>query len=75
MLCIKNEHTDPCFNAAAEEHLFRNITANCFMLYRNRPSIIVGKHQNTLAEINLDFVKKKKPHGSQKIIRRRCRIP
>ncbi len=59
MLCIKNEHTDPCFNAAAEEHLFRNITANCFMLYRNRPSIIVGKHQNTLAEINLDFVQKK----------------
>jgi lipoate-protein ligase A len=59
MLCIKNEHTDPCFNAAAEEHLFRNITRDCFMLYRNSPSIIVGKHQNTLAEINLDFVKKK----------------
>ncbi len=59
MLCIKNEHTDPCFNAAAEEHLFRNIARDCFMLYRNRPSIIVGKHQNALAEINLDFVKKK----------------
>ncbi len=59
MLCIKNEHTDPCFNAAVEEHLFRNKIRDCFMLYRNRPSIIIGKHQNALAEINLDFVKKK----------------
>lgn len=60
MLCIKNEHTDPCFNAAVEEYLFRNKTGDCFMLYRNRPSIIVGKHQNALAEINLDFVKRNK---------------
>jgi lipoate-protein ligase A len=28
------------------------------MLYRNEPSIIIGKHQNALAEINLDFVRK-----------------
>jgi lipoate-protein ligase A len=28
-----------------------------FMLWRNDRSIIVGKHQNTLAEINLDYVK------------------
>ena len=27
------------------------------MLWRNEPSIIVGKHQNTLAEINVDYVK------------------
>lgn len=59
MLFIKNENTDPCFNAAAEEYLFRYKEGDCFMLYRNRPSIIVGKHQNALAEINLDFVKRK----------------
>jgi lipoate-protein ligase A len=29
------------------------------MLWRDEPSIIVGKHQNTLAEINVDFVKEK----------------
>jgi len=28
------------------------------MLYINQPSIIVGKHQNTLAEINLEFVRR-----------------
>jgi lipoate-protein ligase A len=27
------------------------------MLWRNEPAIIVGKHQNTLAEINQDYVK------------------
>jgi lipoate-protein ligase A len=30
---------------------------DCFMLWQNEPSIIVGKHQNTLAEINYSFVK------------------
>ena len=60
MLCIRNDSNNPFFNAAAEEYLFRDITDDCFMLYRNRPSIIVGKHQNTLAEINTDFVRKHK---------------
>ncbi|MBU8892810.1 MAG: lipoate--protein ligase [Bacteroidales bacterium] len=59
MLCIRNYNTDPYFNLAAEEYVLRNFTDNCFILWRNRPSIIVGKHQNTLAEINLDFVKEK----------------
>ncbi len=29
------------------------------MLYRNEPSIIVGKHQNAIAEINLEFVRQR----------------
>jgi lipoate-protein ligase A len=29
-----------------------------FMLWRNEPSIIIGKHQNPLTEINFDYVKK-----------------
>ncbi|MFO7829135.1 MAG: lipoate--protein ligase [Bacteroidales bacterium] len=57
MICIKNPETNPYFNLAAEEYVLRNFEENCFMLWRNRPSIIVGKHQNTLAEINVDYVK------------------
>ena len=57
MLCIKNPETNPYFNLAAEEYVLKNFKENCFMLWRNRPSIIVGKHQNTLAEINIDYVK------------------
>src|SRR6056297_3431340 len=59
MLCIKNPETSPYFNLAAEEYVLKNFNDDCFMLWRNRPSIIVGKHQNTLAEINLDYVKEK----------------
>ncbi len=56
MLCIQDQHTDPYFNLAAEEYVLKNFTEDCFMLWRNAPSIIVGKHQNTLAEINLEWV-------------------
>jgi len=57
MLCIENNHTDPYFNLAVEEYLLRNFGEDCFMLWRNKASIIVGKHQNALAEINYDYVK------------------
>ncbi len=57
MLCIQNNKTNPYFNLAAEEYVLRNFKENCFMLWRNKPSIIVGKHQNALAEINFEYVK------------------
>ena len=57
MICIKNEDTNPYFNLAAEEYVLKNFSDNVFMLWRNAPSIIVGNHQNTLAEINTEYVK------------------
>ena len=57
MLCIINTNTKPYFNLAAEDYVLRNFKDDCFMLWRNKPSIIIGKHQNTLAEINLEYVK------------------
>jgi lipoate-protein ligase A len=60
MLCINDHHTDPYFNLAAEEYVLKNFTDSCFMLWRNEPSVIVGRHQNTLAEIDLDFIKQNK---------------
>ncbi|RLD92960.1 MAG: lipoate--protein ligase family protein [Bacteroidetes bacterium] len=56
MLCIISPYTNPYFNLAAEEYLLKSFQEDLFLLYRNRPSIVVGKHQNTLAEINLPFV-------------------
>ncbi len=56
MLCIVRESTDPYFNIAAEEYVLREFSENVFMLWRNEPCVIVGKHQNTLAEINMDYI-------------------
>jgi lipoate-protein ligase A len=57
MLCIKHRSTDPYFNIATDEFIFKHLKEDCFMLWQNDNAIIVGKHQNTLAEINLDYVK------------------
>lgn len=57
MLIIKRSQTDPWFNIAAEEYLLKNVQEDCFMLWQNEPSVIVGKHQNTMAEINHRYVK------------------
>jgi lipoate---protein ligase len=66
MLCIYNKSPEPYFNMATEEYLFKNKSEDIFMLWRNNNAIIVGKHQNTLAEINVDYVKEK----NIKVVRR-----
>lgn len=61
MLIINSPSNDAYFNIALEEYLlYKFPEASIFLLYVNAPSIIVGKFQNTLAEINLDFVSEKK---------------
>jgi lipoate---protein ligase len=60
MLIVERPQTDPYFNLAAEEHLLKNIEDDCFMLWQNEPSVIVGKHQNAMAEINLSYIREKK---------------
>ncbi|MEO6949171.1 MAG: lipoate--protein ligase [Ginsengibacter sp.] len=62
MLCIFHESVDPYFNIATDEYIFRHIKEDCFMLWRNDNAIIIGKHQNTLAEINYDYVKANNIH-------------
>ena len=57
MLCIRSNTNDPFFNIATEEYLLKNKSEDCFYLYINSPSIIIGKHQNSIAEINVDYVK------------------
>lgn len=66
MLCIFNNSNDAYFNMAVEEYVFTHFTDDIFMLWRNEPAIIVGLFQNSLAEINLDYVKEK----NIKVVRR-----
>lgn len=56
---IVNNRTDPAFNLAVEEYLFRKIEPGhpgYAILWQNSPAIIVGRFQNTRQEINAAFV-------------------
>ena len=60
--------TDPAFNLAAEQYVFDSLPRDraYFMLWQNDNAIIVGKYQNTFAEINEAYVKE---HGIR-VVRR-----
>jgi lipoyl synthase len=60
MLFIENNSTDPFFNHALEEYFLTTSQEEAFILWRNRPSILIGRNQNTLSEINLAYVKENK---------------
>ncbi len=62
MLFIDNKGiTDPRINLAIEEYCVKNLDINetYLLFYINEPSIIIGKNQNTVEEINADYVKEK----------------
>jgi len=56
MLFIVSPNRHAPYNIAAEEHILGTFAEDVFLLYINAPSIIVGKHQNTLGEINAEYV-------------------
>ncbi len=57
MIFIVDTQTDPYRNLAAEEYLLRNFREPVFRLWRNAPCVVIGKNQNALAEIDLNYVK------------------
>ncbi len=52
MLILDSFSNDPRFNIAAEEYLLKERDEDFAFFYINKPSIIVGKHQNAWSEIN-----------------------
>lgn len=58
MLVIVHSFKRPSFNLAVEEYLLKQTANEVFMLWRNDRSVIVGRNQNTHAEINEDFIKR-----------------
>ncbi|MDD2619927.1 MAG: lipoate--protein ligase [Syntrophomonadaceae bacterium] len=61
MIEIINPANDPYFNLALEEYAVKNLPAsdNYFILWQNRPAVIIGRNQNTIEEINQDYIKEK----------------
>lgn len=68
MKYIVNYSNDTAFNIALEEYAFKQLLdeEQLFLLWINKPSIIVGRHQNTVEEINRDYVRE---HGIE-VVRR-----
>lgn len=70
MIFIHNEGiTDPHVNLALEEYALRNFDYDhdYLLFYINEPSIIIGRNQNTLEEINHEYVEEKGIHVVRRI--------
>ena len=68
-LINNNGINDPSVNLALEEYCVRNLDMhNDYLLfYVNEPSVIIGKHQNTIEEINSGYVEKNGIHVVRRI--------
>ncbi|WP_075035779.1 lipoate--protein ligase [Halobacillus dabanensis] len=65
MLFIDHEGiNDPRINLAIEEYALKNLDINdtYLLFYINEPSIIIGKNQNTVEEINTNYVEENGIH-------------
>ncbi len=58
MLILDSPSEDPRFNIAAEEYLLKETDHDYAFFYIDGPSIIIGKHQNAWAEINLPWTRR-----------------
>lgn len=58
MRYLLNSSTNPYFNLALDEYAMKHIDVgeDFFFLWQNAPSVIIGKNQNTVEEINQAFI-------------------
>lgn len=58
---IENFSSDPYFNLAMEEYVLKHLNSleKIFFLWQDDPTIVVGRNQNTIEEINQEFIKAK----------------
>ncbi|HGC8673553.1 TPA: lipoate--protein ligase [Streptococcus agalactiae] len=64
MKYIVNTSNDPAYNVALEAYAFQKLTDidEIFILWINEPAIIIERHQNTIQEINKEFIDKNGIH-------------
>jgi len=60
MKTIFCQSTDPYFNLAWEEYIFKNIECqeDILLLWQNEPSVILGRNQIVFEEISVEYAKK-----------------
>lgn len=59
MISIRNTCKDPHFNLALEEYAVKYLDPkeDYIILWQNEPSVIIGRNQNTIEEINAKYIK------------------
>lgn len=57
MYLIKNTSNDPYFNMAAEEYFLDHFKENLICLWRNDNTVVIGRNQNAMEEIDSNYVK------------------
>jgi len=70
MIFIENEgHNNPKLNLALEEYALRNFSSDneYLLFYINEPSIIIGRNQNTLEEVNQEYIKRNGIHVVRRV--------
>lgn len=69
MITILNNLTDPRYNLALEEYALKNLAINddIILLWQNEPSVIIGRNQNAIEEVNTNYIKKHNIHVVRRI--------
>lgn len=60
MINIINNCNNPRFNLALEEYALNHLHPEneLVILWQNKPTVVVGRNQNTIEEVNENFIKK-----------------
>jgi len=58
MIFIENRNLDPALNHAIELYVMDKYDEDIFMLWQNKPCILIGRYQNINMEVNLEFTEK-----------------
>lgn len=56
MFILTLDSNDPFFNLSAEEYFLCEKNKDFFLLWQNKPCIVIGKNQNATDEINPDYI-------------------
>lgn len=59
MINVINNNNNPKFNLALEEYALNNLYLDkeLVILWQNKPTVVIGRNQNTIEEINTSFIK------------------
>jgi lipoate---protein ligase len=67
MIFILNPYKNIYFHLATEEYLLNHLETGFIMLWEAEKSVVIGKHQNALKEINFPYVQENKINVARRI--------